>query len=39
MLLEVSDLDAYYGDADDWKGMVAAQSMLVCRQAIAGLNR
>jgi hypothetical protein len=30
--------DAYYGDADDWKGMVAAQSMLVCRQALAGLT-
>ena len=29
--------DAFYGDADDWKGMVAGQSMLVCRQAIAGL--
>ena len=31
--------DAYYGDADDWKGMVAAQSMVVCRQALAGLTR
>lgn len=28
---------AYYGDADDWKGMVAGQSLLVCRQALAGL--
>jgi hypothetical protein len=30
--------DAFYGDADDWKGMVAGQSMLVARQAMAGLN-
>ncbi|MFI4936135.1 MAG: M14 family metallopeptidase [Caulobacterales bacterium] len=30
---------AFYGDADDWKGMVAGQSLLVCRQAIAGLAR
>jgi hypothetical protein len=30
--------DAFYGDADDWKGMVAGQSMLVCRQAVAGLT-
>jgi Protein of unknown function (DUF2817) len=30
--------DAYYGDRDDWKGMVAGQSLLVCRQAIAGLS-
>jgi hypothetical protein len=29
---------AYYGDADDWKGMVAGQSLLSCRQAIAGLK-
>ncbi|MGA0600554.1 M14 family metallopeptidase [Caulobacter sp. KR2-114] len=29
--------DAFYGDADDWKGMVAGQSMLVCRQAVAAL--
>jgi hypothetical protein len=28
---------AFYGDADDWKGMVAGQSLLACRQAIAGL--
>ncbi|MFI4974619.1 MAG: M14 family metallopeptidase, partial [Caulobacterales bacterium] len=31
--------DAFYGDADDWKGMVAAQSLLVCREALAGLSR
>jgi len=31
--------DAFFGDADDWKGMVAAQSMLVCRQAVNGLTR
>ena len=29
---------AFYGDADDWKGMVAGQSLLACRQAIAGLQ-
>lgn len=29
--------DAFYGDADDWKGMVAGQSLLVTRQALAGL--
>jgi hypothetical protein len=31
--------DAFYGDADDWKGMVAGQSLLVCHQALAGLTR
>jgi len=31
--------EAFYGDADDWKGMVAAQSLLACKQAIAGLQR
>jgi hypothetical protein len=31
--------DAFHGDADDWKGMVAGQSLLACRQAIAGLSR
>jgi Protein of unknown function (DUF2817) len=30
---------AFYGDADDWKGMVAGQSLLTCRQALAGLQR
>ena len=30
--------DAFYGDADDWKGMVAGQSLLAVRQAIAGLG-
>jgi hypothetical protein len=29
---------AFYGDADDWKGMVAGQSLLACKQAIAGLH-
>jgi hypothetical protein len=29
--------DAFYGDAEDWKGMVAGQSLLACRQAIRGL--
>ena len=28
---------AFYGDADDWKGMVAGQSLLACREAIEGL--
>jgi hypothetical protein len=28
---------AFYGDADDWKGMVAGQALLACKQAIAGL--
>ena len=30
--------EAFYGDADDWKGMVAGQSLLACKQAIAGLR-
>ncbi|HZZ90267.1 MAG TPA: DUF2817 domain-containing protein, partial [Caulobacteraceae bacterium] len=30
---------AFYGDSDDWKGMVAGQSLAACRQAIAGLGR
>lgn len=29
--------DAFYGDADDWKGMVAGQSLIAIRQAISGL--
>ncbi|MFN3523153.1 MAG: M14 family metallopeptidase [Phenylobacterium sp.] len=29
--------DAFYGDRPDWKGMVAGQSLLVTRQALAGL--
>ena len=29
---------AFYGDADDWKGMVTGQSLLATRQAIAGLS-
>ena len=29
--------NAFFGDTDDWKGMVAAQSLLACRQAAAGL--
>lgn len=31
--------NAYYGDADDWKGMVAGQSLIAVRQAIAGLGQ
>ena len=30
---------AFYGDADDWKGMVAGQSLTATRQALAGLQR
>jgi hypothetical protein len=30
--------DAFYGDADDWKGMVAGQSLAACRKAVAGLQ-
>ena len=30
---------AFYGDADDWKGMVVGQSLTACRQAIRGLGR
>jgi hypothetical protein len=31
--------DAFYGDQDDWKGMVAGQSLLATRQAVTGLQR
>jgi Protein of unknown function (DUF2817) len=30
--------NAFYGDAPDWKGMIAGQALLACRQAIAGLS-
>lgn len=30
--------DAFYGDRDDWKGMVAGQSLLAIRQALTGLQ-
>lgn len=29
--------DSYYGDTDDWKAMVAGVSLLMVRQALAGL--
>jgi hypothetical protein len=29
--------DAFFGDSDDWKGMVVGQSLLACRQAAFGL--
>ncbi|MDH7637643.1 M14 family metallopeptidase [Sphingomonas oryzagri] len=29
--------DAFYGDSDDWKGLIAGQSLLACRQAMRGL--
>ena len=28
----------FYGDTDDWKGMVTAQSLLAVRQALVGLT-
>ncbi len=31
--------EAFYGDTDDWKGMVAGQSLLAFKQAIRGLER
>lgn len=30
---------AFYVEADDWKGMVVAQYLLACRQALAGVRR
>lgn len=30
---------AFYGDRDDWKGMVSGQSLLATRQAVIGLQR
>jgi len=30
--------NAFYGDADDWKGMIAGQSLLATRQALKGLK-
>jgi uncharacterized protein DUF2817 len=30
--------NAFYGDADDWKGMVVGQSLTATRQAVAGLK-
>ena len=30
---------AFYGDADDWKGMVCGQSLTATRQAVTGLQR
>jgi hypothetical protein len=30
--------DAFYGDAPDWKGMIAGQALLACRQAVIGLS-
>jgi Protein of unknown function (DUF2817) len=29
---------AFYGDAPDWKGMIAGQALLACRQAVSGLS-
>jgi hypothetical protein len=30
--------DAFFGDADDWKGMIAGQSLLAIRQSLKGLK-
>ena len=30
--------DVFYGDSDDWKGMIAGQSLLAARAAIIGLQ-
>jgi len=30
--------DAFFGDTDDWKGMIAGQSLLATRQALKGLK-
>ena len=30
--------EAFYGDADDWKGMVVGQSLAACRNAIKALS-
>jgi hypothetical protein len=30
--------DAFFGDADDWKGLIAGQSLLATRQALKGLK-
>lgn len=30
--------DAFYGDRDDWKGIVTGQSLLAIRQAFMGLQ-
>jgi hypothetical protein len=35
--IKVEVRDAYFGDADDWKGMIAGQSLLATRQALRGL--
>ncbi|MDE1923356.1 MAG: M14 family metallopeptidase [Gammaproteobacteria bacterium] len=29
---------AFYGDADDWRGMILGQALLAARQAVAGLS-
>jgi hypothetical protein len=30
--------NAFFGDADDWKGMIVGQSLLAVRQALKGLK-
>jgi hypothetical protein len=30
--------NAFFGDTDEWKGMVIAQAMVLCRQTLAGLS-
>ena len=31
--------NAFYGDVAEWKGMIAAQTLLACRQAVEGLRQ
>jgi Protein of unknown function (DUF2817) len=31
--------NAFYADAAEWKGMIAAQALLACRQAVEGLRQ
>jgi len=37
-LIQAEVRDAFFSDADDWKGMVAGQSLLATRQALRGLS-
>jgi hypothetical protein len=37
-LIKAEVRGAFFGDADDWKGMIAGQSLLATRQALKGLK-
>jgi len=37
-LIKAEVRDAFFGDVDDWKGMIAGQSLLAIRQALKGLK-